>query len=145
MVKGCRKDGHRHKFGLCFAHYQYRWRMLNPKQSAFAMLRDHAKQRGIEFRLSYDYFLGLCDAYSYFDHSAESFGEFPSIDRIDATKGYLQGNVRVVTVSQNCRKAAKERFLPAHVQAILDRKRARAKEHPALADEQVPDDSRCPF
>ena len=147
VVKGCRHEGHAKKFSLCHSHYQYRWRMLNRKQSAYATLRDHARQRGIEFNLSYDYFLGLTDAYAFFDLSAESFDLCPSIDRIDATKGYCQGNLRIVTVSQNSRKGQREKFLPAHVQSILERKRARARENPHLADEITVDESEdlCPF
>ena len=145
MVTRCRNEGHAHKFSLCHRHYQHRWRMLNPKQSTYAALRDHAAQRGIEFKLDYSYFLGLMDAYAYFDHSAESFGEHPSLDRIDATRGYVHGNLRIITVSENCRKAAREKFLPAHVQAIIDRKRARAKENPHLAAEVGVEDDACPF
>lgn len=119
--------------------------MQSPKRSAFSTLRDHAKQRGLEFTVSADYLAGLMDAYAYFDHAAESRGEFPSLDRIDATRGYVPGNLRIVTHSQNVVKGNRERHLPAHVRAILDRKRARAKENPALADEQVPGDDVCPF
>lgn len=145
MVKGCRKEGLPRKVGLCHCHHQYRWRMNSPKKSAYATLRDHARGRGLEFSLSPDYFAGLCDAYAYFDSDAESRGECPSIDRIDPRKGYVPGNVRIVTVSQNSVKAARERHLPGYVQAILDRKRARAKGNPALADEQERGEDECPF
>lgn len=118
--------------------------MQSPKRSAFATLRDHAKQRGLEFTLTADYLAGLMDAYAYFDHAAESRGEFPSLDRIDSTRGYVPGNLRVITHSQNVVKGNRERHLPAYVQSILDRKRARAKENPELAGEQVRDDG-CPF
>ena len=145
MVKGCRNDGGKRKFSLCHKHYQHRWRMLNPKQSAFAALRDHARGRGIEFRLSYDYFCGMCDAFAMFDHNAETFGEFPSLDRVDSTKGYTEGNLRIITVSENSAKGQREKHLPAAVQEILARKRAKAKQHPALADEIVESEETCPF
>lgn len=144
MVKGCRKEGHRRKFSLCHRCYQYRWRLLNKRKGMYAMLRDHARGRGIAFTVTYDYLMGLADAYAYFDHEAESRGEFPSIDRIDASRGYEPGNLRIVTVSQNVIKGHRERYLPANVQAILDRKRQRAKENPHLADEMGGDDE-CPF
>lgn len=147
-VQGCRnRSAPRRKVGatqLCDRHWQQRWRMLNPKRSAYTALRDHAKARGIEFTLTYDYFLGLTDAYGYFEHQADSHGDVLSIDRVDATRGYLPGNVRIVTVSENALKGNRERFLPEHVQAVLDRKRARMTERTEGPDD--PDDPDvCPF
>lgn len=143
LVSRCRREAQPKKVGLCHCHHQYRWRMRSPKKSAYATLRDHAKARGLAFTISHDYLLGLMDAYAYFDHAAESRGEYPSLDRIDGSKGYVSGNLRVITVSQNTIKSNKERHLPAHVQSILDRKRERAKSNPYLAMEQDPD--ACPF
>jgi len=146
MVTRCRNDHGKGKFSLCHKHYQHRWRMLNPKQSAFAALRDHAKGRGIEFSLTFDYFQGMCDAYAMFDHNAETFGEYPSIDRVDSTIGYRPGNLRIITVSQNAEKSAREKFLPAAVQEILARKRAKAKNNPLLIEERVAEtEENCPF
>lgn len=141
-VKGCRNDLHPRKAGLCHRHFQHRWRLRDPKRSAYTLLRDHAKGRGLEFTLSYEYFLGLTDAVAYWDHAAESRGECLSLDRIDATRGYVPGNLRVITISENAAKGARERFLPEVVQSILARKRTRAKENPHLA---VEDEEQCPF
>lgn len=132
-VKGCRKDAPR--MGLCHAHRQYRWRMQNKKQSAFSSLRDHALSRGIRFTLDYQYFLGLTDALGYFDPKAESRGEWLSIDRIDVTRGYEPGNLRIVTHSENVIKGHRERHLPEAVQSMIARKRARALVNPFLRDE----------
>lgn len=140
MVKGCRNHYGKVKFSLCHKHYQYRWRMLNPKRSSFAALRDRAKDRGIEFTISYDYWLGLTDAYRYFPHDAVSFKECLSIDRVDASKGYVPGNLAIITVSENSKKSHKEKFLPAHVQAILDRKRAKIQGEVQTFKERDPDD-----
>ncbi len=145
LVKGCRKEGCVNKTGLCHRHHQARWRMKNPKRSLFRMWRDHAIARKIEFTLEPAYVDGLVDAYAFFDHTAESRGETLSLDRVDATVGYRVGNVRIITQSQNAAKSHRERHLPAHVQVILDRKRAKAKDHPALADEREDDDDRMPF
>lgn len=142
LVKGCRNCAGVKKAGLCDRHHQQRFRMKSPKKSAFATLRDHAKGRGIEFNLTYDYFTGLCDCAGYWDLRAESRGEWASIDRVDGTKGYVMGNLRVITHAHNSAKSNRERYLPAHVQSIIERKRNRAREHPALADEMEDD---CPF
>ena len=120
MVSGCRNEGQSKKLGLCHKHWQHRWRMLNRKPSAFATLRDHAKGRGIAFTISYDYFLGLTDALGYW--SGEGV---PTIDRIKPERGYEPGNITVISLSENVAKGNRERHLPAAVQAILERKRAR--------------------
>lgn len=143
LVRGCRCNSVTGKMGLCHRHWQYRWRMKSRKRSAYATLRDHAKARGLEFNLTYDYFLGLTDCAGFWDHRAESRGEWATIDRVDPTKGYVQGNLRVITHSMNAVKSNRERFLPAHVQSIIERKRVKTKENPHLADEMV--DDRYPF
>lgn len=55
--------------------------------------------------------------------SADTPGLVPTLDRVVASKGYVAGNIQVVTRSQNSEKSNKERFLPAHVQDMLRRKR----------------------
>jgi hypothetical protein len=94
--------------------------MKSPKRSAYSTLRDHAKGRGIKFTISYDYFLGLTDGLGYW--SGEGV---PTIDRVKATRGYEPGNLTVISLNENVRKGNRERHLPEHVQAILERKRAR--------------------
>ena len=144
-VNGCRRKHARHKLGLCHCHSQYRWRMKSPKRSAYSALRDHAKGRGIKFTISYDYYCGMLDCVGYWDHTAESRGEALSIDRLDATKGYVFGNLRVISISLNATKSNKERYLPDHVQSIIARKRATAKENPHISMEREDADDRCPF
>lgn len=140
-VKGCRKEEVTGKTGLCHAHHQYRWRMKSKKPSSYHTLKSHALARGLKFTISYDYFLGICDAVAFFDPECESRGEYPSIDRVDPTRGYEPGNIRVISISSNVTKGNKERFLPAHVQSILERKRARAEKKLSPG----PDADRCPF
>ncbi len=132
-VKGCRKAGHSQKFSLCHCHYQHRWRMRSPKRSAYATLRDHAKQRGIKFTISFDFFLGLTEAFRFFDHEAESRGETLTIDRKEACKGYEPGNVIIMTHRENVQKGNRERHLPEYVQALLSRKRAKAQGEPCAS------------
>lgn len=79
LVKGCKNESNRLKFSLCHKHYQYRWRILSPKKSTYATLRDHAKARGLEFTIDFSYFCGMADAFAYFDSNAEERGEFPSL------------------------------------------------------------------
>lgn len=124
MVFGCRGAGKPLKFSLCDGCYQERWRQLNPAKSAFSALKQKARERGIEFSLDYRYFKGIVDAYGYFEFNPDNFRDHLSIDRVDCTRGYVEGNIRVVTVSENAMRSHRERHLPEHVQAVLARKRA---------------------
>ena len=153
LVAGCKK---RHKdprkvgtLLLCSRHWQARWRAKNPKQAAFANLRDHSKARGVPFTISFDYFCGLCDAYRYFDQSVETRGEALTLDRVDATRGYEPGNLQIISLSANVVKGNKERWLPENVRAILERKRAAEKEKEWVihgrADEWDPESDSDPF
>lgn len=132
-VKNCRDKaaGPKKKVGeywWCHAHWQARYRLNNPKRSAYRALQDHARGRKLEFSLTYDYFLGMMDSAAAWDREAKSRGETVSIDRIDASLGYVRGNVRVVSLSENVLKGNRERFLPQNVQAVLERKRERVAE-----------------
>ncbi len=142
LVKGCRRNHYPGKLSLCPCHAQYRWRMRSKKQSAFQTLRDHARERGLSFTISFDYFQGLCDAFRTFDTEAESRGEKLTIDRIVASRGYEPGNLTILTWDENQAKGNRERHLPAYVQAILERKRAKtiASENPYARDPDA-----CPF
>lgn len=140
--------------GLCSKHNMRRWRKGDPRRAAFSTLRDHAKGRRIKFDLSFEYFCGLTDAYCFYDPEAEDRGDYPSLDRIDATKGYERGNLRVVSISDNSIKGNKERYLPEHVRSMLERKRIAEDDpstwvcedpeySPDLEDDIDPDN--CPF
>lgn len=110
--------------GLCSKHHQQRWRSMSKRQNAFALLKMHAKGRKIEFTLTAEYFAGFTDAFCMFDRQAGSAAGVLTVDRVDASKGYVAGNLQILTRSQNSAKSCRERFLPEHVQAILERKRA---------------------
>jgi len=132
------------EFWFCHKCWQQRWRLKHPKSSAYRLLKDHALSRGIEFALPYEYFLGMMDAAAAWNPMAETHGEMVTIDRIDATKGYVRGNVRVLSLSANVIKGNKERYLPAHVQAVLARKRVRVADKVGVLD-GVEEEELCPF
>ena len=138
-VKGCSHKTGLKKGGLCDKHHQQWFRFKNPKAGAYATLKGHALKRRIPFNITYDYFLGLTDACGYWDRDVENHGDLPTLDRVDPCKGYVFGNLRVVSHSENAIKGNRERHLPAHVQEILRRKRAR------LQARLEPDEDDCPF
>ena len=139
-VKGCRND-RRHDRCLCHKHEMQRWRSKRKQTAAYCTLRDHARERKIAFEITPDYWKGLTDAYCFYTVTE---GEFLTVDRVDACKGYEPGNLRIISISLNIAKGNRERHLPAHVQEMMRREREAAREECAawLEDE---DDSDCPF
>ena len=102
-------------------HDMRRWRALQKKTADYCTLRDHAKARGIKFLITLDYWRGLVDAFGFYSKGDDE--EVLTIDRVNPTRGYEEGNMRVVTVSVNGYKSNRERYLPEHVQHMLERKR----------------------
>lgn len=133
------------QFCLCKKHELRRWRTKNPKKAAYATLRDHARGRQLAFTISFDYFCGLTDSLAYYDQEAEGRGDIPTIDRVDATKGYVEGNLRVISLSENTIKGNRERFLPEHVRSMLERKRIEAEQQQPLIDEEPEDTQTYPY
>jgi hypothetical protein len=132
VVLGCRKkhvpETRGGKLHLCCRHYQERWRRQNPKQAAFATLRDHARGRRIKFTLTFAHFVEITTAAGYWNQSSDNFANCLSIDRIRAGMGYEDGNVQVITVSENSAKSHRESYLSPEVQAILARRRGEPQE-----------------
>lgn len=87
--------------------------------------------------MSFDYFRGLCDGLNYFDREAETKGETSTIDRVEAHKGYVEGNLRIISHSENVIKGNKERYLPEHIRDMLRRKQEQ--------ETNEEDDDNCPF
>jgi hypothetical protein len=132
VVFGCRKwhipETRGGKLHLCAGHYQERWRRLNPKPAAFATLRDHARSRRIPFSLTFAHFIEITEAAGFWDQDVQPFADRLSIDRILATGGYEDGNIQILTVSENVVKGNRERFLSTEVQAILAHRRSTPQE-----------------
>jgi len=83
-------------------------RAANPLLTAYAQIRDRARRKGIQFALPWDFFTTLAEATGYVTGRGRSVDDL-HLDRIDATRGYLPDNVRVVTAAENLAKAVGER------------------------------------
>lgn len=118
-VAGCTDDA-KVPGSMCSRHTMRRWRAKSKRTADYCTLRDHAKARGLEFRITLDYWAGLTDAFGFY----RSDNTYVTIDRVDATKGYVEGNLRVVSLSANAAKSNRERYLPEHVRSMLERKRS---------------------
>jgi len=138
IVKRCGSPAIKKKGCLCHKHYQQKWRHNNPEQAAYRALKDHALHRKLKFEISFDYFCGLADGFAYFDKSCEQRGEVASIDRVDASLGYVRGNLQVISISENVIKGNKERYLPEYVQALLERQRLQQLESQPVENDENP-------
>lgn len=86
-----------------------KWKRLNPERRMWSSLKRSAKDRGLEFNLDWTDIvipdvcpiLGLRLKIGNSVTSADS----PSMDRIDNSKGYVKGNVRVISHRANALKS----------------------------------------
>lgn len=115
-LKGCRQQV-RTKGLLCSRHNMRLWRKLNPLNAHFAQIRDRAVRRGQVFTLTLQQFKDAVAGTGYLEGRGRS-ATCLHLDRIDATRGYEPGNVRVITARENCQKSVQERR-QKHVDAKL--------------------------
>ncbi len=123
-VRGCSRKS-RDDRCLCHMHEMRRWRAKNGRTADWCTLRDHARGRKLEFSITLDYWRGVTDAFGFYVTRED---EVLTVDRVDPTKGYVEGNIRIVTISLNSFKSNRERYLPEHVQHMLERRREELQE-----------------
>lgn len=75
-------------------------------QNAFARLRDHAAERGIEFTISFEEFERFATETNYVTRTGNE-RESLTVDRKDNLKGYIPGNIRALTRAENTAKRNK--------------------------------------
>lgn len=76
----------------------------------FNKIKQRAKARGISFKLTHEQFEKFCYNYKYIQKKGKEKDSY-SIDRIDYSKGYVLGNVRAITLSENSKKGVIEKKL----------------------------------
>lgn len=109
-VRGCRRLLGTKKI-LCDMHHQRSYRSAHPVRGAYRALKDHAKERGKVFTLTYEQFQDIVALTCYITEKGHTRLSL-HIDRKDPCKGYEAGNIQVLTNSENAIKAARERFVP---------------------------------
>lgn len=80
------------------------WRANNPIKAIYNAIKNKARRRGIPFSLSLEKLEQLCDETDFHLKRGRRPNDF-HIDRIDASRGYEDDNVRIITASENCSKA----------------------------------------
>lgn len=79
------------------------WRARNPTKAAYHTLKGNAKRRGTPFALTFEEFREAIAGTGY-RHRRGREADALHLDRVDPTRGYEPGNVRVCTASENCSK-----------------------------------------
>lgn len=101
-VKYCLRDAAwgRKKCETCRSRIR---REKYPTRQAFTQLKINAGRRGIKFALTYVYWLEFCRVNRYIE--LRGTGKFDmTIDRIKAYKGYVDGNLQMLTNTMNAKK-----------------------------------------
>lgn len=95
----------------CCKHYHQDVKLWRPLRYCYENVRIHARVRGKNFKLT---FKDFCIAVSKTDYlkmrgrAAMSL----TIDRIDNNKGYVRGNIQVITLSENASKGNRMMYVP---------------------------------
>lgn len=105
---------------MCSKHIMQLWRKRNPTRAAFNTLRDHARQRRIEFRLSFEEFVEIIRESGYAQNRGREAGSL-QIDRIDGSLPYSRSNCRVMDSSENIAKGNRERRNITYRIALFER------------------------
>ena len=98
-----RYDGLKTTCKTCSSELSKQWRSNNLAKALFKSAKYGAKKRGIEFAITVDD-IQIPDRCPIFGFKMEFGGKrstSPSIDRIDNSKGYVPGNIVVVSVKAN--------------------------------------------
>lgn len=97
----CHKEAKKH--GRCWFHDNAYYRSKNPVRYAYQTLKDNAKRRGKTFLISLEYFKQFCKRTDYIAGKGR-MKESYSVDCIDPRKGYVEGNLQCITLSDNTKK-----------------------------------------
>ena len=78
-------------------------RAADPVRYSYVSLRNNAKRRGKVFTITLDYFKQFCYATDYLKGKGRTATSY-TVDRIDESRGYVAGNLQVLTLTANVRK-----------------------------------------
>lgn len=99
----CRKKT-THNKRICPRCNKRKQKENNPIKLQYWNKKYNAKKKGKQFNLSYEYFEKMAIESGYDKNSGSKSSNALTIDRIDNTKGYEEGNVRIITRLENTYK-----------------------------------------
>lgn len=99
----CRNDAIQGR-RFCAKCRSKQFKAAHPLKYFFNLARCHAVRRGFEFTLPFPEYERLAIAANWVLENRGRDAMCLSLDRIDSSKGYVSGNVRVCTISENASK-----------------------------------------
>lgn len=91
---------------ICSTCDKRNWRQKFPMKACFQTLRQNCTRRGKIFAITFEYFKLFCYKTKYMAGKGRSKTSY-SIDCIEPYLGYVEGNIRKVTVPENSSKGTK--------------------------------------
>jgi hypothetical protein len=88
----------------CSKHRSRRYKASKPLRYYYNLARCRAKRRGIAFNLSFEFYEKLVNDAGWDETKRGRSATDLSIDRIDATRGYEEDNVQVISIGENAAK-----------------------------------------
>jgi hypothetical protein len=101
-TKYCRRRARKGK-GFCCTCTDRKWRERHPIRYLLKNLRNHAKERGHEFSLTYEQFERFCRRTKYHELKGRDPNSL-TVERKDETRGYHADNITVLRHSENIRR-----------------------------------------
>ncbi len=107
VAKGCKNKqyiyrGKKHD-RFCTKHRRQQGKEANPARYHYDLLKNNAKRRGKEFSISFQYFKSFCEETKYLELKGKGAKNL-SIDRDNDELGYVEGNLKVLTLAHNTKK-----------------------------------------
>lgn len=87
---------------LCSRCGMRKWRQANPIAAMLACIKSRAKRKGLDFDLDLEWFTEFLRSRN---HSRKEH----HIDRISVAKGYVKGNLQILSIEENVAKGNRER------------------------------------
>lgn len=78
----------------------------------YRVKKANAKRRGHEFTITLEYFRDLVKANPHYLEQTDNVKKKWTIDRIDSSKGYIPGNIQILSFSQNSSKKNRDEECP---------------------------------
>ncbi len=88
---------------MTYAEIKRNYRKNNPLRASYQNWKDNAKRRGKPFKISFEYFCKFAIETDYINKKGRTSKSY-HIDRIDETKGYVEGNLQVLSNRKNVQK-----------------------------------------
>lgn len=104
QTKYCRQDAKRGRYCYKCEHKQRKEKA--PYRYWFGVLRRNARRRCKHFSLTFEYWVQWCDETGYLGIKGKHRGD-ASVDCIINELGYIDGNIRPLTVEDNAAKGCK--------------------------------------